>query len=163
MSQTVEWVAEVWIDPDWYAAQGAEEPMPSPGLPDIVPLTKPVNLIGRSSPSRGIAPDIECELDTGVSRRHAELSTDWTRWFIEDLGSANGTFVGIPDGPVPAMPIPAGKLELKDRQCIFVGAWTKIVIRRALPPEQQAFGARPEPIADAQTVETPPPPPPPAP
>ncbi|MBP8838564.1 MAG: zinc ribbon domain-containing protein, partial [Dermatophilaceae bacterium] len=34
----LEWVAEVWIDPDWYAVQEADEPMPSAGLPVVVPL-----------------------------------------------------------------------------------------------------------------------------
>ena len=27
-----QWVAEVWIDPDWYADQQAQEPLPSAGL-----------------------------------------------------------------------------------------------------------------------------------
>src|SRR4051812_18417870 len=29
----VEWVAEVWVDPDWYAAQGVSDPLPSVGAP----------------------------------------------------------------------------------------------------------------------------------
>ncbi|MEO7350257.1 MAG: zinc ribbon domain-containing protein, partial [Marmoricola sp.] len=29
----LEWVAELWVDPDWYAAQQSEDPCPSPGLP----------------------------------------------------------------------------------------------------------------------------------
>ncbi|MFN8136609.1 MAG: FHA domain-containing protein [Propionicimonas sp.] len=135
----VEWVAELWIDPDWYAAQGSSDPLPSPGLPDIVPLVKEGNLIGRVSHSRGIFPDVDCELDTGCSRRHAMLSTDGTRWWIEDLNSANGTFVGSPAGPLPAMPIPQGRVELTPGQRIYVGAWTRIVVRRATPDEQEAL------------------------
>lgn len=135
----VEWVAELWIDPDWYAAQGSTDPMPSVGLPDIVGLGKPANLIGRVSHSKGIFPDIDCDLDTGCSRRHAMLSTDGTRWWIEDLNSANGTFVGSVGGPLPAMPIPQGRVELTEGQRIYVGAWTRIVIRRATPDEQEAL------------------------
>ncbi|MBI5028807.1 MAG: FHA domain-containing protein [Actinobacteria bacterium] len=135
----VEWVAELWIDPDWYAAQGSSDPLPSPGLPDIVPLVKEGNLIGRVSHSRGIFPDVDCELDTGCSRRHAMLSTDGTRWWIEDLNSANGTFVGSPAGPLPAMPIPQGRVELTPGQRLYVGAWTRIVVRRATPDEQEAL------------------------
>ena len=135
----VEWVAELWIDPDWYAAQGSTDPMPSPGLPDIVPLVKEGNLIGRVSHSRGIYPDVDCEIDTGCSRKHAMLSTDGTRWWIEDLDSANGTFVGAAAGPLPAMPIPRGRVELTPGQRIYVGAWTRIVIRRATDDEQEAF------------------------
>lgn len=137
----VEWVAELWIDPDWYAAQGSTDPLPSPGLPDIVPLVKESNLIGRVSHSRGIFPDVDCELDTGCSRRHAMLTTDGTRWWIEDLNSANGTFVGAAAGPLPAMPIPQGRVELSPGQRIYVGAWTRIVVRRATDDEKEAFAA----------------------
>jgi hypothetical protein len=126
------------MDPDWYATQGSEEKMPSPGLPDIIPLQGKTFLIGRSSPSRGINPEIECSLDTGVSRKHAELSTDGTRWWVEDLGSANGTFVGNVTGPLPALPI-AGKVELSEGQAVYVGAWTKIYVRRATDEEIATF------------------------
>jgi len=135
----VEWIAELWIDPDWYAAQGSTDPLPSPGLPDIVPLIKPSSLIGRVSHSRGIFPDVDCELDTGCSRRHAMLTTDGTRWWVEDLNSANGTFVGAAAGPLPAMPIPQGRVELAAGQRIYLGAWTRIVIRKATGDEQEAF------------------------
>ena len=135
----VEWVAELWIDPDWYAAQGSSDPMPSPSLPDIAPLVKENNLIGRVSHSRGIFPDIDCELDSGCSRRHAILSTDGNRWWIEDLDSANGTFVGAAAGPLPAMPIPQGRVELNPGQRIYVGAWTRIVVRKATEDEKVAF------------------------
>jgi hypothetical protein len=135
----VEWVAELWIDPDWYAAQGSSDPMPSPSLPDIAPLVKENNLIGRVSHSRGIFPDIDCELDSGCSRRHAMLSTDGNRWWIEDLDSANGTFVGAAAGPLPAMPIPQGRVELNPGQRIYVGAWTRIVVRKATDDEKVAF------------------------
>lgn len=135
----VDWIAELWIDPDWYATQGSTDPMPSPGLPDIVPLVKEKNLVGRLSQSRGIFPDVDCELDSGVSRRHAMLTTDGNRWWIEDLNSANGTFVGAAAGPLPAMPIPQGRVELSPGQRIYVGAWTRIVIRKATDDERAAF------------------------
>ncbi|MGC3952705.1 MAG: FHA domain-containing protein [Propionicimonas sp.] len=135
----VEWIAELWIDPDWYAAQGSTDPLPSPGLPDIVPLVKDTNLIGRISTSRNIYPEIDCELDTGCSRRHARLTTDGSRWWVEDLESANGTFLGTAAGPLPAMPIPHGKVELAPDQRIYLGAWTRIVVRRATEDEQAAF------------------------
>ncbi|MBK9697796.1 MAG: FHA domain-containing protein [Propionibacteriaceae bacterium] len=139
----VEWVAELWIDPDWYASQGSTDPLPSPGLPDIVPLVKESNLIGRVSVSRNIYPDVDCELDTGCSRRHARLTTDGMRWWIEDLESANGTFVGSSAGPLPAMPIPRGRTELAADTRVYVGAWTRIVIRRATVDEQAAFAGVP--------------------
>src|SRR5438128_473854 len=72
----VEWVAEVWIDPDWHAAQDSEEACPSAGEPVVVPLRERSVLIGRTSASRSIHPGIDCGVDTGVSRRHAQLTGD---------------------------------------------------------------------------------------
>ncbi|HEU4998212.1 MAG TPA: FHA domain-containing protein [Lapillicoccus sp.] len=135
----LEWVAEVWVDPDWYAVQEADEPMPSPGLPAVVGLTTKSLLIGRVSPSRNIHPDIDCTTDTGVSRRHAQLTTDGQRWFVEDLGSSNGTFVGPASGPLPEDPIAVGpRTELDDDDRIYVGAWTRIVVRAATDDEKAA-------------------------
>ncbi|MEP6650018.1 MAG: FHA domain-containing protein [Lapillicoccus sp.] len=135
----LDWVAEVWVDPEWYAVQEAEEPMPSPGLPAVVGLTARSLLIGRVSPSRNIHPDIDCTSDTGVSRRHAQLTTDGQRWFVEDLGSSNGTFVGAASGPLPEDPIAVGpRTELDDDDRIYVGAWTRIVVRAATDDEKAA-------------------------
>ncbi len=138
----MEWVAEIWVDPDWYAVQEADEPMPSPGLPFVVPLTVSSALIGRVSNSRNIHPEIDCTTDTGVSRRHAQLTTDGSRWFVEDLGSSNGTFVGNAAGPLPEDPIPVGpKKELDADDRIYAGAWTRIVVRRATDDEKTAAGS----------------------
>jgi hypothetical protein len=138
----LEWVAEVWIDPDWYAVQEADDPMPSAGLPVVVPLTVRSALIGRVSASKQIVPDIDCTTDSGVSRRHAQLTTDGTRWFVEDLGSSNGTFVGDAGDALPDDPIAVGpKRELGDDDRIYVGAWTRIVVREATDEEKAAVAA----------------------
>ncbi len=132
-----DWVAEVWIDPDWYAAQQSPDPLPSAGPPEIVPLRASSILVGRTSRSRNIHPDLACESDTGVSRRQAQLTTDGVRWWVEDLDSSNGTFVGSASGPLPEQPIPVGprhELDLDDR--IYLGAWTRIVIREATDDEK---------------------------
>lgn len=132
-----DWVAEIWIDPDWYAVQQSPDPLPSPGPPEIVPLRGTSLLIGRTSRSRNIHPDLPCENDTGVSRRQAQLTTDGSRWWIEDLDSSNGTFVGSPGEPLPEVPIPVGpRLELDGDDRIYVGAWTRIVIRKATDDEK---------------------------
>ena len=101
----------------------------------MVPLRIASALIGRESASRQIHPDIDCSTDPGVSRRHAQLTTDGSRWFVEDLQSANGTFIGAASGPLPDDPIPVGpKTEVGDQR-IYVGAWTRIVVRRATDEE----------------------------
>jgi hypothetical protein len=133
----VEWVAEVWVDPDWYAAQESEDPCPSPGLPAVVVLAAKSVLIGRPSASRNIHPEIDCTGDTGVSRRQAQLTTDGQRWWVEDLQSSNGTYVGPASGPLPTDPLPPGqRRELSDDDRIYVGAWTRLVVRRATPEER---------------------------
>lgn len=133
----MEWVAEVWVDPDWYAEQDSDEPCPSPGLPVVVPLTVRSVLVGRTSKSRGIHPDIDCGADVGVSRRQAQLSTDGTRWWVEDLQSSNGTYVGSAAGPLPTDAlVPGQRRELAEDDRVYVGACTRIVVRRATDTER---------------------------
>jgi hypothetical protein len=130
------WVAEIWIDPDWYADQKSTDPLPSPGVPTVVPLKHASILIGRASRSRNINPDIDLSSDNGISRRHAQLTTDGTRWWVEDLGSSNGTYVGGSVGPLPAVPVPPGqKQEIAADDRVYLGAWTRIVVRRAAEGE----------------------------
>jgi hypothetical protein len=139
--ETFDWVAEVWIDPAWYEAQQSPDPMPSPGLPAVVPLPAKSILVGRTSRSRNIHPQIDCEPDSGVSRRQTQLTTDGSRWWVEDLDSANGTFIAAATDPIPSSPIPVGiKQELAPDDRIYVGAWTRIVIRRATEDEKAALG-----------------------
>jgi FHA domain-containing protein/zinc ribbon protein len=130
------WVAELWIDPAWYEAQDSPDPLPSPGLPTTIPLRNASVLVGRASRSRNIAPDIDCGSDSGVSRRQAQLTTDGSRWFVEDLESANGTFIGQASAILPEDPIPVGvKRELDPDDRIYLGAWTRLVIREATEDE----------------------------
>jgi hypothetical protein len=136
-----DWVAEVWIDPAWYEAQESPDPLPSPGLPTVVPLRGRSLLVGRTSRSRNIHPAIDCEADSGVSRRQAQLTTDGHRWWVEDLESANGTFVAPASAPVPEDPIPVGvKRELAVDDRVYLGAWTRLVIRPATDEERETLG-----------------------
>lgn len=52
------------------------------------PLEQPTLVIGRASDNALIVED------SSVSRRHARLTVDSGRLMVEDLGSANGTFLG---------------------------------------------------------------------
>ncbi|HLM20519.1 MAG TPA: FHA domain-containing protein, partial [Propionibacteriaceae bacterium] len=109
-------------------------------LPAVVPLRSKSILIGRTSRSRNIHPQIDCEPDSGVSRRQTQLTTDGSRWWVEDLDSANGTFVAAATGPIPVDPIPVGvKQELAADDRVYVGAWTRIVIRRATEDEKASL------------------------
>jgi hypothetical protein len=126
------WVAEIWVDPDWYASQGVSDPLPSVGAPAVVPLTDRTLLVGRTSTSRNIHPQLDVSADTGVSRRHAQLTTDGQRWWVEDLQSSNGTYIGGAGEALPTTPItPGQRVELEDDDRIYVGAWTRIVVRQS--------------------------------
>ena len=128
------WVVEIWVDADWYAGQDVPEACPSPGMPTIVVLRERSVLVGRRSVSRGISPEIEISGDTGVSRRHAQLTTDGQRWWVEDLQSANGTYLGAAGKPLPDDPItPGQRVELAEDGRIYVGGWTRLVVREATP------------------------------
>lgn len=130
------WVAEVWIDPDWYGAQDNADPLPSAGVPSVIAIPSTSVLVGRESRSRGIHPGIDLGSDNGISRRHCQLTTDGTRWFVEDLGSSNGTYVGSSVGALPDQPlVPGEKREIVAGERLYLGAWTRIVIRRAQPGE----------------------------
>ena len=135
--EVAEWVVERWVDPDWYAVQQSDDPCPSPGLPVVIPLNEKSVLIGRPSRSRGISPEVDCGDDTGVSRRQAQLTTDGQRWWVEDLQSSNGTYVASAAGPLPETPIvPGQRQELDPDDRIYVGAWTRLVVRKSTPEEQ---------------------------
>lgn len=127
-----EWVVEVWVDPDWFAVQSTGETCPSPAPPEIVRITGSDALIGRRS--RTAVPDIDCGIDSAVSRRQALLSSDGRRWWIEDLDSSNGTWVGPAIGPLPTSPI-TGRTEVDGDDRIYVGAWTRLVVRPAVDSE----------------------------
>jgi len=61
--------------------------MDSRGAGQVTSLTNPEQIIGRQ-PTNGVVVD-----DEGISRTHARIVVEDGRYFIEDLGSSNGTFV----------------------------------------------------------------------
>jgi pSer/pThr/pTyr-binding forkhead associated (FHA) protein len=62
----------------------------------LCPLAE-VLLVGRSDPAGGIFPEVDLTPDNaymaGVSRRHARIIRRGDRFFLEDLNSANGTYL----------------------------------------------------------------------
>lgn len=55
----------------------------------VFDLDKPIITLGRRADN-----DVAVTLDPRISRFHAQLSQRGQEWLLEDLGSANGTFVG---------------------------------------------------------------------
>lgn len=135
-SSSLAWVAEVWVDPDWFSHQQTAGSCPTSGVPTVVPLRGDVQLIGRRSRSRNINPEIDCSSDGAISHRHAELSLAGEHWSVKDLGSTNGTFVGAPGRYPDTQLPPQERRELADSERIYLGAWTRIVIRKATEAEK---------------------------
>ncbi|GAA4113702.1 hypothetical protein GCM10022415_09170 [Knoellia locipacati] len=126
------WVAEVWVDPQWYECQSSPDRLPAFGPPTVVRLQGSQVLIGRHSEVKAVAPQIDCEGDAGVSRRHAQLTRHGLGWVVEDLGSANGTYVSSTIGEIPDDPIAAGH-SVESGHVLYLGSWTRIVLKREAP------------------------------
>jgi hypothetical protein len=78
------------------------------GLEFLIASSKVV--IGRPVP--GVEPDIKIN-DPYVSRRHAQILFENGKFYIEDLGSTNGTFINDK--------LITGRTELKDGDTIKLG------------------------------------------
>lgn len=75
--------------------------------------------IGRWDADNGIFPDVDLDVydpDAKVSRRHARIIRRSGTYFIEDLGSTNGTFINRGRRLLPGVP-----QDLKEGDEIIVG------------------------------------------
>ncbi len=129
-----DWIVVVEVDPLWFSVKGelADRPLPAPST-STVPLMGHVSMIGRTSQSRGVRPEVALDTDTAVSRRHAQLVLEDARVSVIDLSSTNGTYVVLA-GSVPAddaVPLAAGVPHvLHDGDQVYLGAWTRLTLRR---------------------------------
>jgi hypothetical protein len=131
------WTATVSADRTYFEQVMAAEGPDAGGItfpqffPDRhFPLQGKQVSIGRRSRSRGIAPDIDLTgppEDPGVSHLHALLvGQEDGSWAVVDLESANG--VSVNDDADPLRPNIPRPLTNGDR--VYLGAWTKITLRR---------------------------------
>ena len=75
--------------------------------------TKPRTVRLSASTTVGRAPECELRLDdTYTSQQHARLFAKNNSWFVEDLGSTNGTFVNEQKLAAPAMLQPGDKVRV---------------------------------------------------
>ncbi len=120
-----------------------------PRVGQVFDLNKPVVTIGREAGS-----DIVLE-DPQVSRHHARLTLQGDSYFVEDLGSTNGSFVNGRRVMSPTPLNPGDKLGLGDTVVLEVqggmGMGETVVGRGQpqpmTPPPAPSFGAPPPPPA----------------
>ncbi len=74
---------------------------------------------------RGVQSSLQID-DTKLSRRHARIAPDVGSWFVEDLGSSNGTYV---NGE------PCKKLTLAHGDKIAIGH-TVVLFKARIEPER---------------------------
>ena len=117
-----QWTIVAEVDASLRDPSGPEAPVNT--APLTLMLDKPINLIGRKSEKRGIAPDVSLDFDDGVSHRHALLTRgDDGSLVLRDIGSSNGTRLNGAD--LKAM----ADNPLHDGDQITLGRWTRITVR----------------------------------
>ena len=136
-SVSVEWVATVTADQDYYKRVIARGGPDTVEFPEFFPERRIVlygnTLIGRTNRKQGIEPGIDLgiqPIDRGVSTQHAVLRVQGSELTVTDLGSTNGTSLNDSDellGNGEETPVSDG-----DR--IHVGAWTTITVNRSEKP-----------------------------
>jgi hypothetical protein len=83
------------------------------------PLNEDESHIGRWDADGGIFPDVDLDSDdpeAKVSRRHARITRRGEQYFIEDLGSTNGTFLNR-----GRRLLPGDRQQLRDGDEVIVG------------------------------------------
>lgn len=83
------------------------------------PIDTKIVTVGRWDPDSGAFPDIDLtndDIDAKISRKHAQIFTKNGQFFLEDLGSLNGSYINRGERMIPGEPIP-----LKDGDEIILG------------------------------------------
>ena len=132
---TTRWVVIVEIDPAWFALKGELSDQECPAAStSTVPVTGHTTLVGRTSQSRGVRPEIALDNDTGVSRRHAQFVREADVVSVVDLSSTNGTYVVVAgtsaDEDTPPL-TPGVPVVLGDGDQVYLGAWSRLTLRSA--------------------------------
>ena len=100
---------------------------PTDFTPFEVALKPGSSLIGRTSPKRGVHPEVALDRDDAISHRHALLDyrADGSLW-LRDVGSSNGTRVNGKDAEALT------DIELHDGDGLEAGHWTRIAVKAAI-------------------------------
>jgi pSer/pThr/pTyr-binding forkhead associated (FHA) protein len=102
------WTDSAQVDPESEMPTAMSVTIAATERQVVLPVV-PETYLGRLDAAHSIFPNLDLTVDggieTGVSRRHAKIYHLTGRFFIEDLDSANGTFVNG-ERLVPYLPYP---------------------------------------------------------
>lgn len=122
-SAPARWEIVVATDPSLYTDPDPGVSCPADEPDRVFQLEMPDNLVGRTSVTRDIHPEIPLT-DTGVSHRHAKFIRQADSSFVlRDVGSTNGTTL---NGKLVE---PGVDTPVKDGDQITLGCWSRITIR----------------------------------
>ena len=116
------WEVTITIDPK-LKIEGSPD-APADIEPVVAALRAGSNLIGRTSPRRGIHPEVALDQDDAVSHRHGlfEVHADGALT-VRDIGSSNGTSVNGKE-IVQMTDVP-----LSDGDQVTLGHWSRLLIK----------------------------------
>ncbi len=116
-----QWQLIISIDPTLATPDSPTAPTQAPMT---IELKASANLIGRTSQSRAIYPEIPLDFDDAVSSRHAILTLHPDGSLVlRDIGSSNGTMVNGREIAVMA------DVSIESSDEITLGHWTSIKIK----------------------------------
>ncbi len=155
LRRTAHWEALVEADPVYFALGRADGVrFPTGAGKRVVRLHGQHVLIGRTSKSEGIYPQVDLSVppeDPGVSTIHAILERQPNgSYCVVDCGSRNGTRLNGTSEPIER----DLRIPLHDGDRIFVGAWSRVTIRRAAT-EPGDLPREPDPAHPEQGVTMP--------
>jgi hypothetical protein len=91
------------------------------------------------SASRNIHPEIDCETDRGEPPK-GQTTTDGTRWWVERPSKGQRHLRRFRGWSCPRGSVGV-KRELNPDDRVYVGAWTRLVIRQATDEEKATLVA----------------------
>lgn len=96
-------IAQQGVHAEIYAQPAATAKLVVEGTSELTTptfsLQKNENLLGRRDPMSNIFPEVDLskfDPQTKISRRHARIWREGTKYMVEDLGSSNGTMLATP-------------------------------------------------------------------
>ena len=131
------WVAEVWIDPDWYADQESTDPLPSPGLPrgrtaqEHLDPDRP--RLAQPQHHPGHRPVLRQRHQPAARPAHDRRQPLVGRGPRARRTAPTSAATSARCRPRRCRPARSRRSPQDDR--IYVGAWTRIVVRRAADGE----------------------------